>query len=163
MIRDVTYRDAQSIANIYNFYIENTVTTFEEVALQSKDFISRINKSNVDSLPWLVAELDGEVIGYAYATKWKERTAYRFSVEITVYLKPALKAKGWGTRLYTNLLKKLKSNPKKIHAVIAGISLPNAASIALHEKIGMQQVAEFKEIGFKLNRWVDTGYWQMIL
>ena len=163
MIRDVTYQDAKSIVGIYNFYIENTVATFEEDLLTSKDIISRINKSSLDNLPWLIAELDGEVIGYAYATKWKERTSYRFSVEITVYLKTTLGAKGWGTRLYTNLLEQLRSNPQKIHAVIAGISLPNVASIALHEKIGMKQVAEFKEIGYKLNRWVDTGYWQMIL
>jgi len=163
MIRSATKSDASSITEIYNYYVLNTAVTFEEEEVSAAEMVSRIQNHASTSLPWLVAELGQQIIGYAYATPWKERTSYQYSVEITVYLKADMQAKGWGTRLYKQLINELTNSPKRVHAVLAGISLPNPASIALHEKLGMKQVAEFKEIGFKLNRWVDTGYWQMIL
>jgi len=163
MIRSVTKSDASSIAEIYNYYVLNTVVTFEEAEVSVLEMASRIQNQALTSLPWLVLELEQQVIGYAYATPWKERKSYQYSVEITVYLKADMHAKGWGTRLYKQLIIELTNSSKRIHVVLAGISLPNPASIALHEKLGMKQVAEFKEIGFKLNSWVDTGYWQMTL
>ena len=169
MIRKVRVSYAQSLVEIYNYYVLNSIVTFEQESITTEEMANRIqaatagNVSNEDNLPWMAAELDGEVIGYSYASKWKERISYRFSVEITVYLTPALKSQVWGTRLYSALLSELNNHSPQINSVIGGISLPNEASIALHEKFGMRKVAHFKEIGFKFNRWIDTGYWQMTL
>jgi L-amino acid N-acyltransferase YncA len=113
------------------------------------------------NLPWLVLASEREVVGYAYATKWRERSAYRFSAESTVYLRPDCGGRGHGTRLYDALLTALAS--RGVHAVMGGIVLPNAASVALHEKVGMRQVAHFREVGFKFGRWLDVGYWQRVL
>jgi phosphinothricin acetyltransferase len=159
MIRTVLEKDADEITEIYNYYIAETVATFEEEVITSGVMLARIAKVQADDLPWLVAENElGNVIGYAYATKWRERFAYRFSVEVTVYLAPNHAKQGLGTQLYQVLFTELKK--RSIHSVIGGITLPNAASIALHEKFGMKQVAHFKEVGFKFNQWLDTGYWQ---
>lgn len=158
MIRKALETDAQSIAKIYNHYIESTVITFEENQLSTNDIVERISKANTLKLPWLVAEENEELIGYAYAAPWKERTAYRFSVEVTVYLAEPATAKGWGSMLYESLFSELRTLP--IHSAIAGITLPNPASIALHEKFGMEKVAHFHEVGYKFDRWLDVGYWQ---
>jgi len=159
MIRNVLDKDAGDLANIYNYYIVETVATFEEEMISSDVMLARISKIQADELPWLVAENElGEILGYAYATKWRERFAYRFSVEVTVYLSPKHKKQGLGTQLYQALFAELKK--RSIHSVIGGITLPNAASVALHEKFGMKQVAHFKEVGFKFEQWLDTGYWQ---
>jgi len=159
MIRNVLDKDAGDLANIYNYYIVETVATFEEEMISSDVMLARISKIQADELPWLVAENElGEILGYAYATKWRERFAYRFSVEVTIYLSPKHKKQGLGTQLYQALFAEL--NKRSIHSVIGGITLPNAASVALHEKFGMKQVAHFKEVGFKFEQWLDTGYWQ---
>jgi L-amino acid N-acyltransferase YncA len=113
------------------------------------------------SLPWFVAEMPGEeVIGYSYATPWRPRSAYRFSVETSVYLDVAHAGRGVGTLLYTGLLSALRD--KRVHAMMGGISLPNQASVALHEKFGFRKVAHFPEVGFKFGKWVDVGYWQRL-
>ena len=161
MIRQAEAQDAQSIATIYNHYVLNTVVTFEEEAVTATEMSVRIQEVKTADLIWLVIENEGEVFGYAYASKWKGRCAYRRSVEITVYLAKNAARQGFGSRLYGALLSALRE--KSIHAVIGGIALPNQASIALHEKFGMQKVAHFSEIGFKFNRWIDVGYWQVLL
>ncbi len=158
MIRSATRADAESIVRIYNYYVSNTTITFEEEAVSSEDMADRITEVISSSLPWVVLEQDDQLAGYAYATKWKGRSAYRFSVEIAVYLAPELGGRGLGTKLYEVLLAQLKE--KGFHAVIGGIALPNPASIALHEKFGMTKVAHFKEVGFKFGRWIDVGYWE---
>ena len=159
MIRSVSNQDASSISKIYNYYISETIATFETNAVSSENMLERIHKVNSDDLPWLVAEDEsGRLIGYAYASKWRERFAYRFSVEITVYLSTDVSRKGIGTALYKALFSELKL--KNIHTVIGGITLPNEASVGLHEKFGMVQVAHFKEVGFKFDQWLDVGYWQ---
>jgi phosphinothricin acetyltransferase len=109
----------------------------------------------------LVYEENGKVIGYTYASKWKERSAYRYSVETGTYLDSSYVGKGIGTILKTELLKALKE--KSIHSVVCGIALPNPASIALCEKFGFEKVAHLKEVGYKLGKWVDVGYWELIL
>jgi phosphinothricin acetyltransferase len=113
------------------------------------------------ALPWLVAEQGGTVVGYAYASPWKGRCAYRFSVESTVYLDPVHADRGIGTRLYTALLDAIRA--LGMRTVIGGIALPNPRSIALHERLGFSKVAEFRQLGFKQARWVDVGYWQLLL
>ena len=112
-------------------------------------------------MPWLVAVIDEAVVGYAYATKWKERSAYRFSVESTIYLANGTEGKGVGSVLYQALFNKLKL--KGINNVIGGIALPNPASVGLHEKMGMEKVAHFSKVGFKFDEWLDVGYWQLKL
>src|ERR1044071_5823569 len=122
---------------------------------------SRLAEVQQISLPWLVAEVDGAVIGYAYATKWKARSAYRFAVETTIYLQHGFEGRGMGKQLYAALLPVLKM--RGIHAVIGGAALPNDASVALHERLGFEHVATFRQVGFKHDRWVDVAYWQKLL
>lgn len=160
MIRTVQIDDAEATARIYNHYIRHTIITFEEDEIPATEMRRRIEETQSLELPWLVAEMDGQVVGYAYASKWKGRCAYRYSVEITVYLSDESKGRGIGTALYDHLFKALKS--LGYHVAIGGISLPNDASIALHEKMGMVKIGEFREVGYKFGRWIDVGYWQKV-
>jgi L-amino acid N-acyltransferase YncA len=159
MIRPAQPADAESIARIYNYYILNTVISFEEQLVTSQSMLERIHEVWAVPLPWLVAELPSGIVGYAFASRWKGRSAYRYSVESAVYLAPAALGVGYGSLLYDSLLADLRQY--KIHAVIGGIALPNVASIRLHEKFGFRKVAYFKEVGYKFGRWVDVGYWQL--
>ena len=160
-IRPADDRDAESIATIYNFYVAQSAVTFEEEPVSVGEIARRISEVQLASLPWLAAEKDGQVLGYAYATPWKSRSAYRFSVEITIYLADGQGGRGIGSALYAELFALLKA--RGIHAVIGGIALPNGASVALQEKFGMSKVAHFKEVGFKFGRWIDVGYWELEL
>lgn len=160
MIRTVSPQDAGPIAAIYNHYVEHTIITFEEEPVTEAQMADRIAQVT-GSYPWLVVEREGEVNGYAYATRWRERASYRLSVESTVYLDPRCTRQGLGGALYSALIDRLRE--AGFHCVMGGISLPNAASVALHERLGFRKVAEFKEVGKKLDRWIDVGYWQRIL
>lgn len=161
VIREAASSDAAGIVAIYDYYVAQTVVTFEEEAVPAADMARRIEAVRAASLPWLVAKEADGVVGYAYAARWRERSAYRFSVEVSVYLHPDALGRGLGTSLYARLFALLEAGG--VHAAIGGISLPNAASVALHEKFGMRQVAHFPEVGFKFERWVDVGYWQRTL
>jgi len=161
MIRYAIPNDAIAIANIYNYYIEKSVATFEEKVIDEANIQERVNKVIDQRLPWLVAVENGEIVGYAYATKWNERSAYRHSCEITVYVSHVHQSNGWGLKLYEELFSELKAKP--MHCVIAGITLPNQASVALHEKFGMKKVAHFIQVGNKFDQWLDVGYWQIML
>lgn len=157
-IRSAAQSDAEAIARIYNYYVKDTVVTFEEEPVPELDMARRIADVQAASLPWLVADVGGRVAGYAYASPWRTRSAYRFSVEVTVYLAPDRTGAGIGTRLYDELFRVLQA--RGIHAAMGGIALPNKASVAIHEKFGLRKVAHFDEVGFKFGRWVDVGYWQ---
>jgi L-amino acid N-acyltransferase YncA len=160
MIRPVTAADAGAIAAIYNHYVRETVITFEETPVSEHEMARRI--ADVGSrYPWLVAEQDGVVVGWVYATEWKTRSAYRFSVETTVYVAPTHQRRGVGAVLYAPLIAELKR--RRLHSAVGGIALPNPASIALHEKLGFKKIAHFAEVGRKFDRWVDVGYWQLLL
>ena len=161
MIRAATAADAQTIADIYNHYVRETVVTFEEEPVAASGMAGRIAEVAAASLPWLVAERAGQVIGYARATKWRPRSAYRFSVETTIYLAAQHLGAGVGTTLYRELLARLKG--QGLHLAIGGVALPNAASVALHEKLGFRKVAHFNEVGFKFGRWIDVAYWELKL
>ncbi len=161
VIRQVVADDATALCRIYNHYVAETVNTFEEVPIAESGMRARILEANTTSLPWLVAERAGHVIGYAHASKWKGRCAYRFSVEVTVYLEAGSTGQGFGTDLYDALVARLQR--QEMHVALAGIALPNAASVALHEKLGFRKVAHLPEVGFKFGRWIDIGYWQRIL
>ena len=160
MIRDVKIQDVFKILEIYNYYILNTSVTFEEDPVSSIDMEKRILEIT-EHYPWLVYENEGVVVGYAYASAWRVRKAYRHSVETTVYLQHGLSGKGIGTKLYSELLSRLSS--QNLHGLIGGIALPNPASIRLHEKLGFEKVAHFKEVGFKFNKWIDVTYWEKII
>ncbi len=160
MIRSATGKDASAIAAIYNHYIKNTVVSFEEQPISSEEMAGRI-ESVVPDFPWLILEEAGEVLGYAYASRWNGRCAYRYSAESSVYLDPGAVGRGAGTSLYERLLAELQR--MGLHTVIGGIALPNPASVALHEKFGFKKVAHYEEVGFKYERWIDVGYWQLKL
>jgi L-amino acid N-acyltransferase YncA len=159
-IRDATREDAPAIVAIYNHFVQHTIVTFEEESLASDEIVRRMESVWSGELPWLVAEVAGRVVGYAYATRWKERIGYRFSVETSVYLAADAGGRGIGSALYRALFPILEA--RGIHAAIGGIALPNDASIALHEKMGMHKVAHFEQTGRKFGRWIDVGYWQRI-
>lgn len=161
MIRPATPADVAAIARIYNHYVLNTTVTFEEESVTEAEMNGRLADIQAARLPWLVAVEADHVLGYAYAGKWKARSGYRFSVESTVYLDPTATGRGYGTDLYSALLAMLRTHG--VHAVIGGVALPNAASVALHEKLGFKPVARFHEVGWKFEQWIDVGYWQLIL
>lgn len=160
-ICEASLSDAASIASIYNHFVLNTSVSFEETEVSGTDMARRIAEVQAAGLPWLIAQDNGALAGYAYATKWRVRHAYRFSVETSVYLAPSSAGKGVGTILYRALLERLREGG--FHLAIGGIALPNPASIALHEKLGFEKVAQFREVGFKFGRWADVGYWQLQL
>lgn len=158
VIRHVTADDVPAICDIYNHYIEHTTVSFEENTITSRDMQARVDKVVAAGFPWLVAVRQGLVIGYTYAYHWKERSAYRYSAEVTVYLASDAVGKGNGTKLYGKLFELLQS--MGIQTVLGGIVLPNPASVALHEKMGLVRAAVFKRVGFKFDEWLNVGYWQ---
>ncbi len=180
LVRPATQEDAQAVASIYNHYITNTVVTFEEEAVAATELANRISGVQAAGLPWLVAELSPEpvpgppaglapelaaepsgLVGYAYATGWKSRRAYRYTSEVSVYVAPGREGLGVGSALYGRLLPEITH--LGIHVALGGIALPNTGSVALHEKFGFHKVAHLEEVGFKFGRWIDVGYWQRTL
>ena len=157
MIRSVSSNDVIQIINIYNYYVSKTTITFEEKCITEDEMAARITEY-IKEYPWLVYEENGKIIGYCYATKWRVRSAYKNTAEITLYVDKDYHGKGIGTKLYKELIKKCKS--KGLHVLVAGIALPNERSQGLHEKMGFSKVAHFSEIGMKFDRWIDVGYWE---
>ena len=160
-VRPATEEDAPAIARIYNHYVAETCITFETEPVPDRDMAMRIADTIAVSLPWLVAQAPAGIAGYAYASRWKGRCAYRFSVEATVYLDPARTGAGVGTRLYAELIHAIRGH--SMHTVIGGIALPNEQSVRLHERLGFRKVAHFEQVGHKHGRWIDVGYWQLLL
>ncbi len=161
MIRSAEQHDAEAIARIYNHYVACSIATFEEQAVSTDQMLNRLCAILQRPLPWLVLEADGIVRGYAYAAPWKTRSAYRHTVEVSVYIDAEKTSSGFGTQLYESLFLALKKH--SVHSMIGGVALPNNACVALHEKMGFKQVAHFRQTGFKFDRWIDVGYWQRML
>lgn len=159
-LRPATPADAAQLCDIYNYYVRETVVTFEESPILEAEMAKRI-ADVTPQLPWLACEQEGSIVGYAYASPWKVRAAYRHSVEASVYLAPHATGQGLGSRLYQALIAELRQ--RNLHCVIGGAALPNPASVALHEKLGFSKVAEFREVGFKFGRWIDVAYWELVL
>lgn len=160
VIRRVAAGDAGDIAAIYNHHVVNTIVTFEETPVDQATMRGRI--ADIDaSHAWFVAEVGGRVAGYAYASAWRPRSAYRHSVETTVYVANDALGQGLGRALYGALLAELAA--RGYRCAMGGIALPNAGSVALHERMGFAKVAHFREVGWKLGRWIDVGYWQRML
>ncbi len=159
-IRPVAAADASAVARIYNRYVRETVVTFEEQPIDDGEMARRIAEVTA-GYPWLVSEQDGELAGYACASSWKRRSAYRHTAESTVYLAPRFTGRGIGSALYRQLIAAMRE--RGLHAAIGGIALPNPASVALHEKLGFVHIGHFREVGWKFGRWVDVGYWELVL
>lgn len=160
MIRAVQLSDARAITDIHNYYILNSVANLEEHCTPLSVIEERINFIS-SSFPWLVYEVDNDILGYAYASDWKPRSGYKRTAETTVYLKHNTAQRGIGTILYKELIQQLKDLSFK--ELIGGISLPHPQSVGLHEKLGYKKVAHFKRVGYKFDKWVDVGYWQLSL
>lgn len=158
MIRDVTLRDAIALCRIYNPYILQTTITFEEYPVLPDAMAERIQAIQEQQLPWLVWQEDDRVLGYAYARPWQTRSAYRFTLESSIYTAQEARGRGIGRKLYQELLDRLQE--RQIHAVVACIALPNPSSVVLHQKLGFEPVGRFPEVGRKFNQWVDVEYWQ---
>lgn len=152
--------DARSLLDIYAPYVENTAITFEYEVPTIENFANRIEKT-LEKYPYLVAEEDGVVVGYAYASTYYARAAYDQAVELSVYVSQDARGKGVGSKLY-DALEDLLDQMGYVH-FLACISLPNEASLALHRKRGYQQVAHFPKIGYKFNRWHDIVWLQKSL
>ena len=161
MIRPAQHKDASAIADIYNHYIETTFITFEEETVSANTIKERMGDLE-SGYPWFVHENeDGEITGYAYGSSWHRRSAYCYTAETSIYLRPDQSGKGIGTTLYRRLLEGLKEFG--VHVAIGGAALPNPASVALHEKLGFEKAAHYKAIGWKMGRWIDVVYWQIQL
>ncbi len=160
MIRDVTLADAAAICEIYNHYVTDTIVTFEETPVSVDQMQNRITSATA-SYPWLVFAQDDRVMGYAYVGEFRNRSAYRHTVECTIYLHADAVGKGIGKVLFSALLDRVRQT--SIHTVVGCISLPNDPSVRLHEQFGFEQVAHFKETGYKFDQWIDVGYWQLLL
>lgn len=159
-IRYVRTEDVAHIRGVYNYYVASSHATFEEQPVSEKDMANRVSAISKE-WPYVVCEGAGGLLGYAYAAPWRTRSAYRYSVEASVYVSAEHRGHGIGTSLYEVLLVDLAA--RGIHAVMAGISLPNEASERLHRQFGFVKVAHLQEVGYKLDRWIDVAYWELIL
>jgi len=151
--------DAAAIADIYRPYVETTVISFEEVAPEAAEMAARMVAA--PRLPWLVADRDGRVVGYAYAGQHKSRAAYRWTADVSVYLDASEHRRGTGRALYGRLFTLLRE--LGYLRAYAGITLPNPASVGLHEAMGFTPVGVYRRVGFKRGAWHDVGWWQLSL
>jgi phosphinothricin acetyltransferase len=157
-LRRATADDAAAIASIYAPYVRASVVSFETEAPDEAEMKSRIAALG-DSYPWLVAcDEDGTVCGYAYGCAFRTRPAYRFSVETTVYVADGAHRRGIGSLLYRALLALLEA--QGFTQAIGAITIPNAASIHLHESLGFARAGTYEKVGFKLGEWRSVGLWQ---
>jgi len=152
--------DVDAIAEIYRPVVEGTAISFETSA-PDRDEMARRLSDTLQSYPWLVCDIDGHVAGYAYATRHRVRGAYRWSVDTSVYIKGAYRRRGVGRGLYESLFAILAT--QGYFNAYAGISLPNPASVALHESMGFAFVGVYRRVGYKLGHWHDVGWWQRTL
>lgn len=160
-IRFANPDDAAAIAEIYAPYVRDTAISFETEVPEAGEMRERIEQT-LRKYPWLVYENEaGEILGYAYAGSFRSRCAYSWTVESSVYVRQGSHGHGIGKALYRELLDALKRQGAV--NVIGAIGLPNETSVRLHESVGFVKVAHLKDIGFKLGRWWDVGYWELQL
>ncbi|MBF8739570.1 arsinothricin resistance N-acetyltransferase ArsN1 family B [Pseudomonas guariconensis] len=159
-IREAQPEDAAAIQTIYAPVVTGTAISFEEVPPTVEEVRQRIVTS-LQTYPYLVAERDGRLVGYAYASQHRARAAYRWAVDVTVYIANGERRSGVGRSLYSKLLPILAR--QGFNAAYAGIALPNAGSVGLHERLGFRHIGTFPQVGFKLGQWHDVGYWRLEL
>lgn len=160
MIRQATCEDASAILKIYAPYCTDTVISFESVPPSLDEMKARIERSNATHL-WLVDEESDGIHAYAYAGPHRERAAYRWSVDTSVYVDNKKHRSGIGTKLYTRLVVELRE--RGFYNAYAGITLPNQASVSLHEKLGFNKVGVYRNVGYKMGKWHDVGWWHLVL
>jgi L-amino acid N-acyltransferase YncA len=156
-IRRATINDATTILEIYNWYIINTIITFETEIVTVETMRNRISEKLM-TYDWLIAEVDDKIIGYAYYGSFRPRAAYKHTVESTIYLSKDAQGKGFGRLLYARLIESAKE--RGFREVIGIIALPNPESIRLHEKMGFAEIGILKNIGHKFDNYIDVGIWQ---
>lgn len=161
MIRDAAASDAARFAEIYAPYVEGSYVSFEAQAPGTEEMASRIAEKLGQGFPWLALEAEGGVAGYAYYGSWRSREAYRGTVESTIYLDAAYQGRGLGARLYAELIERARAQGR--HAMIGIVALPNEASEALHRRMGFERVGIYRQVGWKLGRWVDIASWELVL
>lgn len=159
-VRTATLGDATEIQAIYSPIVEHTAISFEELPPSINEVAGRIEETLL-AYPYLVAEQGGRIVGYAYAGPHRTRAAYRSSVDVTVYVAEGARRMGIGRQLYGVLLPELAG--RGFHAAFAGITLPNAGSVRLHESIGFKPLGVYHEVGRKFGCWHDVGWWQRLL
>lgn len=159
-LRPVRDSDATRLAEIYAPYIEGSVVSFELTAPDAAEMATRLQRI-APTYPWLIAELDGTVVGYAYACENRTRPAYRWGVEVTIYLHQQAHGTGVGRRLYGALFALLRL--QGFINAYGIITLPNAASVGIHESLGFKQAGIFRHAGFKNGSWLDVGWYQLTL
>jgi phosphinothricin acetyltransferase len=152
--------DATGVLAIYGPYCDSTTVSFEITAPTASQMSQRIERITAQ-FPWLVGEINGEVAGYVYASQHRERAAYRWMVDVAVYVAPAHRRRNLGKALYSALFEILRE--QGYFKAFAGITLPNAASVRLHESVGFRPMAVYKGVGYKLGQWLDVGWWQLDL
>jgi phosphinothricin acetyltransferase len=152
--------DASGILAIYAPYCDSSTVSFETVAPTPAQMSQRIERITTQ-YPWIVGEIDGEVAGYVYAGQHRERAAYRWMVDAAVYISPNHRRRNLGTALYTALFAILRE--QGYFKAFAGITLPNAASVRLHESVGFRPIAVYRGVGYKMGQWLDVGWWQLDL
>jgi phosphinothricin acetyltransferase len=153
-------RDASACAAIYAPYVRDTAISFEEEPPDAGELRQRIERIS-QTHPWLVAEQDGDLVGYAYGCPHRERAAYRWVADVSVYVDQRHQRRGIGRALYAALLGLLER--QGLHVACAGVTLPNDASVAIHESLGFRPVGVYRRIGFKLGAWWDVGWWELEL
>jgi L-amino acid N-acyltransferase YncA len=160
-LRPATPADAAAIAEIYAPFVTGSAVSFETEAPDADAMRTRIQAGG-GLYPWIAAEAgDGTLLGYAYAARFRERPAYRFTVETSVYLRSGEAGRGLGRQLYSPLLAILEA--QGFTQAIAAITLPNPASVALHERLGFASAGSYRGVGWKLGAWHDVGLWQRAL
>jgi len=157
MIRDAVPADAAACASIYAPYVTDTVISFEARPPTPSEVSCRMEQAHL----WLVAEHDSEICGYAYGSPHREREAYGWAADVSIYLAPKHQRRGLGQRLYTRLFDGLRD--RGVCTLCAGIALPNPASEALHRRMGFKEVGTYRRIGYKFGRWVDVRWYQLDL
>ena len=158
VIRQALPSDAEVIQAIYAPIVKHTAISFEETPPSATEISERIETTLEQGYPYLVADANGRAIAYAYAGQHRARAAYRWSVDVTIYVAEEARGGGVGRALYTKLLEALRQ--AEFHTAFAGIALPNPGSIALHEAVGFTHLGTYREVGFKFGRWHDVGWWQ---
>ena len=159
-IRFATTADAPAVLEIYGPFCEDSPISFETERPSVSEIEGRIRKI-VERFPWLICENENEVLGYAYAGPHRGRAAYRWSVDVAIYISRKCRAQGFGTALYTVLFELLRI--QGYFKAYAGITLPNPASVRLHQRLGFEPVAIYKKVGYKAGAWHDVSWWDLIL
>jgi phosphinothricin acetyltransferase len=152
--------DAAAVRDIYAPVVENTVISFEDTPPSEGEMADRIADAR-PRYPWLVCEIEDEIAGYAYAGQHRSRGAYRWSVDVSVYVAEERRRTGVGRGLYESLLELLRL--QGFYNAYAGIALPNEASVSLHESLGFERVGVYESVGYKDGAWRDVGWWQLKL